>query len=764
VEILDPHDNVPSEMKVGISREERHPGCSKREHSQDPLPVLSNADYDFVIVGGGSAGAVIATRIADTNPDVKVLILESGKNFIDDADAANESLEKLLKMEYCVPGQTADKCSPLSLPVHFSETPFMSAYPSMTNHSFYYQTTPQLYANKREMNYPRGKMLSGSSGTNNQISFRGHPEDYDDWAALGLPGWSYEELLPFFKRVESNSEYGQDSKVHGSDGPIHLVKSNRFRKFPVADSLIDTAIEKLGYPKVEDFNKGHDYYGAGPWQQYTNENGRRTSSYEYIRRLIKADRVCIDGFIAMADKSEKADLKAPQNTNKKTENSKKSCTSKQNLHILTEVHATQIHFDKPSNSKDKPRAVSVEYISSKDHPYRAVRPYPASSPVDEELKSRETLDYWNNDERSEVQNCPVDAKLARSTTREREWYIPPDTNRDWKKETKKVSAKREIILTAGAINSPQLLMLSGVGPKSHLKHQLGMKEEEIISDLPGLGTRILDHEEVTVNFKIPSKSQHWGPVKDLLGEADKWVKGGKDSVLSSNHAPGGMDISSEGPKGKKPTIHIHFLMFYFENLDYNIWQRQDKTTRIPVGLTDFAFWQGLQHYTALIERSGSCSRGLLRLKNRDPFLPPLVDMNYGSCNFTNQELIFGIKEMRKLNSLLPEDVRGEEVLPGPEYDTDEKLLNFIRNSVWGHHISGSAPMGHCSDNEAVLDARGRVYGVDGLRVADASSFPEIPHGNILYSVYVVAEKISDLILKDNGLNRNGPSLLNPKST
>jgi len=304
------------------------------------------------------------------------------------------------------------------------------------------------------------------------------------------------------------------------------------------------------------------------------------------------------------------------------------------------------------------------------------------------------------------------------------------------------------------------LMLSGVGPSEHLKHQLGFTDEEIYSDLPGLGNRVLDHEEMTINFKVPT--QHWGPVKDLLSMTDKWVKG-EPSALGTNHAPGGIDLSSEGPNGTKATVHIHFLMLYVENLDVNHWRNQDVAHRLPVGLTDFAFYKGLQHYTALLERSGTCSRGSLRLKNRDPFLPPLLDMNYGSCNFSNHEILFALKEVRKLNSLLPKELQGEEVNPGPDFDTDEKLINFIRSTMWGHHISGSAPMGKCSDVNAVLDNHGRVFGVEGLRVADASAFPTVPHGNILYSTYAVSERISDFVLRDNGLSVKGPSVLNPIS-
>jgi len=455
---------------------------------------------------------------------------------------------------------------------------------------------------------------------------------------------------------------------------------------------------------------------------------------------------------------EQEDLKVPSNPNNNNVDSRRKCSPSQNLHILSETHATKINF---ALHNGKQRAVSVDYVDAKVHAYRASRPYPAGSPVDEEEKSRHMSPYWKSDKRAEVLNCPVPEDLAFNNERMNEWYIPPESD-EYKKDLKTVTAKREIILASGAINSPQLLMLSGIGPKEHLRNQLGFKEEEILSDLPGLGSRVLDHEEMTINFEMPKSTQHWGILKDLLSETNKWTNGEK-SAIGSNHAPGGMDISSDGPNGTKATVHVHFLMLYFENLDVNHWRHQGNRM-LPTGVTDFATYTGLQHWTALLERSGTCSRGSLRLKNRDPFLPPLLDMNYGSCRYSNEEILFALKEVRRLNSLLPEEYRSKEVNPGPEFDTDEKLLNFIRSTMWGHHISGSAPMGQCSDKEAVLDNHGRVYGVEGVRVADASNFPTVPHGNILYSTYGVAERISEFILNDNGLKTTGESALNPRTT
>jgi len=512
----------------------------------------------------------------------------------------------------------------------------------------------------------------------------------------------------------------------------------------------------MGYPKVEDFNKGSDYYGAGYWQQYSNEKARRTSSYEYIRRLIKVDRVCIDGYIAQSRSHDpKASLKFPENDENRE--NKQPCTDQQNLHILTDSLAIKLIFDDETNSTVKPRVIGVEYVNSSVHSYDSQRRFVDQFDSEEE-KSRKGQQYWNSRERPQVLNCPVAQELAFNYERQSEWFIPPEKPIP-ESDIKKVYAKREVILSAGAVSTPQLMMLSGIGPSKHLLHNLNFKEEELKMDLPGLG-RLLDHEEATIIFKTP-KHQHWGIMKDMLPETLKWVEG-EPSAFGSNHAPAGMDISSEGTNGTEPTIHIHFLMLYFEGLDLNMWRKQDAAHRVPVGMTDFAFYKGLEHYTALIERCGTCSEGRITLRNRDPLVPPFVDPNYGSCAFNNQEIIFGIKEVRKLNALLPAQFRGEEVFPGAEVDTDEKLLNWLRNFVWGHHISGSAPMGSCEDDGAVLDNHGRVYGVEGLRVADASAFPKIPHGNILYTTYIVGERIGEFILQDHELvSSDRKSILNP---
>jgi len=286
------------------------------------------------------------------------------------------------------------------LPAHFAETPFMSPYMSMTNDSYYYVTIPQVYANKREINYPRGNLLGGSSATNTMIPFRGHPEDFDKWASLGLEGWSYKDILPFYKKVETNHDFGHETDYHGNDGPIHITNVSSHFKFPVFDAILDTAL-KMGYPKVEDFMNPKTIYGAGYWQQFVNDKGRRTSSYEYIRRAIQQGRVCIDGVIAEISNQDET-LKMPA-----TYKNKNKCTDKQNLHIQTAKFATKIIFDEFSgdasenlekDSGKKRRAIGVEYASHDKHHYRAVRPYPTKE-TEEEAKSRWTIEYWKTNQR-----------------------------------------------------------------------------------------------------------------------------------------------------------------------------------------------------------------------------------------------------------------------------------------------------------------------------------------------------------------------------
>jgi len=577
-------DNIPFDQKVGLAQTRKHFGtrCERKSHgNQNPTP-RSEGDYDFIIVGGGSAGNVVAARLADADPSTTVLLIESGENPVDNAEQMSTLMKDIFKMEYCVPGQTAEKCSAFSLPLHFSETPFTSLYPSLTNASYYYTTTPQLYANKREIQYPRGNLLGGSSATNNLVAFRGHPSDFDHWASLGLPGWSYSDLLPFMKLIETNHDYTNTS-VHGNLGPIHLINSSKFFNFPVVDALIDTAVNKMGYPKVEDFNKGYDHYGAGYWQQYSNDKGRRTSSFEYIRRLIRAKRVCLDGTIPNFETDfNKQKLKVPQN-GLKSDNHKELCTSQQNLHIITTAFVTRIIFDNETSTNTNlnstnnqtqtptnrfPRAIGVEYVNHTETPYKAVRHFPAGSPSNEGAKSRMTLSNWDKSSRAEILNCPVDDTLSWNPLRKSEWYIPPLSSNPLT-NLRSIYAKKEIILTAGTINSAQLLLLSGIGPQQHLENEIGFKNNEIIIDLPGVGTGVADHEELTVNFKLPDAAQHWGILKDFLSETAKWVDG-NDSSLSSNHIPGGMDISSQGINGTTPTIHIHFAMMYLENLDQTL--------------------------------------------------------------------------------------------------------------------------------------------------------------------------------------------------
>eukprot|EP01118_Nematostelium_gracile_P013366 TRINITY_DN5031_c0_g1_i3.p1 TRINITY_DN5031_c0_g1~~TRINITY_DN5031_c0_g1_i3.p1 ORF type:complete len:528 (-),score=154.62 TRINITY_DN5031_c0_g1_i3:27-1610(-) len=519
-------------------------------------------------------------------------------------------------------------------------------------------------------------------------------------------------FLPFFKKLETNHDF-QDPKIHGTSGPIHLTNVSDHHEFPLVNELLKAAWS-MGYPKVEDFANPDHHYGAGYWQQLVNEKGRRTSSYEYLRNMMKKGQVCLD---------------------------RTDCKNNENLHIKTNAFVTEILFE--GN-----RAVGVKYVDSHQNVYRARR-YNRDVELEgsEGKKTQKNTEYWKSSSRHPIQNCPVDESIAFDYKHPENWWIPPHHEGDLKGEVRSASAKREIILAAGTINSAQMLLLSGVGPRDHLE-ALGI---QVRADLP-VGRRVQDHEEVAMSFKMPSSFEApWHIATQSLRLMKEWSEG-KTNALSANHIPGGMDISSDGPTGTDPSVHVHFVQLYAENLDFSHWVKQDSDKLLPAKVTDFLTFNGLKYHTLLLERVDDCSYGTITLKSTNPLEPPFIDPNYGTCKKTNDELVWAVKEMRKMNKLLPKKFQGEEVFPGKDVQSDDQILEWIRNFVFGHHISASVPMGNCSDPYAVLDHKGRVYGLEGLRVADASVFPRIPGGNIVLPTYMVSERIADFIKKDYNLS------------
>jgi choline dehydrogenase-like flavoprotein len=280
-----------------------------------------------------------------------------------------------------------------------------------------------------------------------------------------------------------------------------------------------------------------------------------------------------------------------------------------------------------------------------------------------------------------------------------------------------------------------------------------------------------DHQEVMSLWKFPDAMT---PGFNFLSEAAKGFPTlrahlkGERTFFSSNGVPAGLEGSSAGPNGSVPKWHMHHItMGAFENFDYNL-AAYDETVnppyRIPRSPLELFRWKGLTLHAHNCELSQNHAYGRLELRSKDPFQPPLLDPRYGSSEEDNLEMVDCLETVREIMNNTDPLYAGEELGASAKAKTREQLLQFVRNAVWGHHISGSAPMGSCSVPFAVTDPRARVKKVDGLRVCDISLVPTIPHGNPAGVVMMMAEKIADLIKQDHKDYFDWSSLSSPTST
>jgi choline dehydrogenase len=326
---------------------------------------------------------------------------------------------------------------------------------------------------------------------------------------------------------------------------------------------------------------------------------------------------------------------------------------------------------------------------------------------------------------------------------------------DYQARAKQVSARYEVIISAGSVTTAQLLMLSGVGPAEHLRqHQI-----DVIVDLP-VGQRLQDHQEVEVHYMFP---KDYTPHFDFLKEAPvfpsvaKWIAG-KKSFLGSNQVPSGVEGSSKGPHSEEriSTWHMHNLALGpLENADFHMVLAKESLEapyRFPRSVAELFGFKGPFTHSHICELSGNHAYGRIELRNKDPLAQPLVDPRWGSSMEDNHELISCVKEVRRIMAATDPKYAGEEIGPCANATTDEQLILCVRNVVWGHHISGTAPMS-CKSKYAVLDDHARVLGIEGLRVVDLSIVPELPHGNPTGVVLAFSEKIADIIKADYSGNQ-----------
>jgi choline dehydrogenase len=538
--------------------------------------------YDYVIVGAGSAGCVLAHRLTE-NPSTRVLVIEAGPP--DDADEIH---------------------IPAALNLLFQST-----------YDWDFRTIPQERAAGREIYWPRGRMLGGSSSMNAMIYIRGSRYDYDTWRdEYGCSGWGYDDLMPYFRRAESNSR-GADA-YHGGTGPLSvsdLVFQSALTKAFVA------AARECGLPANDDFN-GPKQDGSG-FYQVTQSGGRRCSAADAYLRPIMA---------------------------------------RPNLEVLTDARVTKVVVEGG-------RAAGVRYL----------------------LRGTEETAY----------------------------------------------AQGEVILSAGTVGSPHLLMLSGIGPADHLR-EVGVP---VLVDSPGVGANLSDHPVVPAQWATPRVEGLWeksSPVNLM-----RW-RLRHSGPLTSNVAEAG-GFSRTRPSLPAPDLQWHALPTPFANQ----------------GLADPA----TRAFTLLITLVDVGSRGRVWLRSEDPRHKPVIDPAYLSDSTDIAPMVEGVRMAREFAAAAPlAKVCTEELGPGPGVHTDAEVREWIRREIGTlYHPVGTCAMGGDSRLAAsklisVVDPELRVRGVECLRVVDASVMPAVPRGNTNAPTIAMAERAADLIIGRAPLEPTDPAL------
>ena len=518
---------------------------------------------DYIIIGAGSAGCALANRLSK-NPKNSVLLLEAGG---------------------------PDKKQEVGIPAAFAKM-------FKTEVDWAYETAPQENLNGRKLFWPRGKMLGGCSSINAMIYQRGHRSDYQKWAELGNEEWGYNDVLPYFKKME-NQERGADA-YHGTGGPLNVAD---LREPNILSKAFVAASQQAGFFHNKDFN-GAKQEGFGQYQVTQCKGKRESAATAYLKPIMK---------------------------------------KRSNLQIETEALATKLQFDGT-------RCTGVTY----------------------------------------EQNGTTHTAIA----------------------------NKEVIVSGGAVNSPQLLLLSGIGDNAHLQ-EMGIP---VVVDLPGVGQNLIDHMLIILAYKC-KQPVTLASAESIVNIA-KFLLLGK-GMLSSNIGEAGGFTKILG-NSTAPDLQFHFAPAYF--LEHGF--------KTPEG-------HGFSIGPTLV---GTRSIGYLKLQSADPHTHPIIQPNYLSNDEDMGILVEGVKIARKIaHSPAFAPYLDSEHTPGEKVQSDDEIRDFIRREVETlYHPVGTCKMGQ--DPMAVVNSRLQVHGLTGLRVADASIMPTIINANTNVPSIMIGEKCADMIL------------------